>query len=377
MIIIYCLPAIFNRGGLERVVSAKANYLAKKKYDVYIVTTNQQNKVPSFALDGKVKIVDLGINYGAYHDCSIWKRIYQYVRSRNLHKKKLRAFLNQVRADIVISTFNSELSLLPSMKDGSKKMVEFHFSRVVFRDETKTGIYRWIERWVEWTSYRDVRKYCKFVVLNPVEAHEWNFLPNVIHIPNMLTMQNTELSDLEVKRVIAVGRYETVKGFDRLIEIWAQVACKKPEWTLHIYGEGSLRGTLQTMIDENGLSGSVFLEGNSENIMQEYQRSSIFVLSSYSEGFGMVLVEAASVGVPAVSFDCPSGPRNIIHDGQTGFLVEDGNRKKFADKLLMLMDDVNLRREMGRRAYEDSRQYLPEVVMKQWTELFEEMVRTK
>lgn len=162
-----------------------------------------------------------------------------------------------------------------------------------------------------------------------------------------------------------------------MIEIWAQVACKKPEWTLHIYGEGSLRGSLQTMIDENGLSGSVFLEGNSENIMQEYQHSSVFVLSSYTEGFGMVLVEAASVGVPVVSFDCPSGPRNIIHDGQTGFLVEDGNIKKFADKLLMLMDDVNLRREMGRRAYEDSRQYLPEVVMKQWTELFEEMVRTK
>lgn len=377
MKIVYCIPSTFNKGGMERAISAKANCLIKRGYDIYILTTNQRGRTSAFALDKRIRTVDLGINYGSYHNCSLWKRIYHYVRSRNLHKKKLRAFLNQVHADIVISTFNNELSLLPSMQDGSKKMVEFHFSRVVLRDETKTGIYRWIERWVEWTSNRDIRKYCRLVVLNPVEAHEWNFLPNVIHIPNMLTMQNTELSDLEVKRVIAVGRYETVKGFDRLIEIWAQVACKKPEWTLHIYGEGSLRGSLQTMIDENGLSGSVFLEGNSENIMQEYQHSSVFVLSSYTEGFGMVLVEAASVGVPVVSFDCPSGPRNIIHDGQTGFLVEDGNIKKFADKLLMLMDDVNLRREMGRRAYEDSRQYLPEVVMKQWTELFEEMVRTK
>lgn len=91
----------------------------------------------------------------------------------------------------------------------------------------------------------------------------------------------------------------------------------------------------------------------------------------------MVIVEAAAAGIPAVSFDCPCGPRNIIRDGQTGFLVEDGNSKKFADKLLMLMDDVNLRREMGRCAYEDSRQYLPEVVMKRWMDLFEEMVRIK
>lgn len=281
------------------------------------------------------------------------------------------------RANIVISTFFNEQPIVPKIQDGSIKILEFHFSRVVFQYMQRQGIYRWVEKWGERQARKAISRYKKFVVLTVQDADNWGNLPNTQVISNMITTKRGRISDGENRRVIAVGRYESIKGFDRLLSIWELVIKEKKDWTLHIYGKGSMRERLEEIIDCKGLKTSAVLEGESSDLAEEYAKSSIFVLTSHYEGFGMVIVEAAAAGIPTVSFDCPCGPRNIIRDGQTGFLVEDGNIKKFADKLLMLMDDVNLRREMGRRAYEDSRQYLPEVVMKQWTELFEEMVRTK
>lgn len=193
----------------------------------------------------------------------------------------------------------------------------------------------------------------------------------------MLPEISFSLADLSAKRVIAAGRYGSEKGFDRLIAAWELIAQQQPDWTLHIYGEGPLRTQFEQQIERLRLNTSVFLEGETKTIEKEYAQSSIFALSSHYEGFGMVLAEAEAAGLPLVSFDVPNGPRSIIHHGENGFLVKDGDIKAYAEALLKLMDDVNLRREMGRRAYKDSRQYLPEVVMKQWTDLFEEMVRTK
>ncbi len=377
MKIIYCLPSTFRMGGTERVVTAKANYLVTHGYEVVIITTDQGRQSSYFPLDERVQCIDLNINYEKNSTRPFLKKLFYFIYNRWLHRRRLKNVLMEQRANIVISTFFNEQPIVPKIQDGSIKILEFHFSRVVFQYMQRQGIYRWVEKWGERQARKAISRYKKFVVLTVQDADNWGNLPNTQVISNMITTKRGRISDGENRRVIAVGRYESIKGFDRLLSIWELVIKEKKDWTLHIYGKGSMRERLEEIIDCKGLKTSAVLEGESSDLAEEYAKSSIFVLTSHYEGFGMVIVEAAAAGIPTVSFDCPCGPRNIIRDGQTGFLVEDGNIKKFADKLLMLMDDVNLRREMGRRAYEDSRQYLPEVVMKQWTELFEEMVRTK
>lgn len=136
-----------------------------------------------------------------------------------------------------------------------------------------------------------------------------------------------------------------------------------------------MRSQLENQIRQSGLQTSVFLEGSSKTIHEEYARSSIFVLTSKSEGFSLAILEAISEGLPVVSFDCPCGPKDLIDDGVNGFLVENGDIEGLADKLLLLMNDETLRRRMGDKAYESSKRYLPDVVMQQWMHLFDSLVK--
>lgn len=377
MRIVYCLPSIHVMGGLERIIILKANYLSRIGYEVCLITTEHEGENAFFELHPAIRCYNLNIDYERNKQRPFVKKMFYFFYNRYLHTRKLRALLNELQADVVISTFRTEMPILPYLKDGSKKVLEFHGSRPMFKISQREGIYRWAEKLSESRFEERIAAYDRFVVLTKAEALEWKNCRNLSVIPNMLPEISFSLADLSAKRVIAAGRYGSEKGFDRLIAAWELIAQQQPDWTLHIYGEGPLRTQFEQQIERLKLNTSVFLEGETKTIEKEYAQSSIFALSSHYEGFGMVLAEAEAAGLPLVSFDVPNGPRSIIHHGENGFLVKDGDIKAYAEALLKLMDDVNLRREMGRRAYEDSRQYLPEVVMKQWTDLFEEMVRTK
>ena len=210
-----------------------------------------------------------------------------------------------------------------------------------------------------------------FVVLSNEDAAEWTELDNVKVIHNPLPFLPDQQSDGTQKQVIAVGRYMPQKGFDRLVSAWRIVSRKHPDWTLSIYGDG-MREQLQRQVDEEGVASSCLLKHTVQNIVDKYCESSVFVLSSRYEGFGMVIIEAMACGVPPVSFTCPCGPRDIIADGRDGLLVENGDIEGLAEKICYLIEHEDLRRKMGRQARVDVERFRIEHIAEQWKELFEE-----
>ena len=183
-------------------------------------------------------------------------------------------------------------------------------------------------RLFRWSYFRAVERQADVVVsLTKGDAYQWRKARRVEVIPNFTMMPVAEDDMPREKRVIAVGRLEWQKGFDRLIDLWAVVGKHYPDWRLDIFGSGTLQNALQQQIMSLGLENQVSINSFTEHIREEYLRSSLFVLTSRFEGFSLVLLEAAQSGLPSVAFDCPFGPSDLIEDGQTGFLVPDGDTK--------------------------------------------------
>ncbi len=191
----------------------------------------------------------------------------------------------------------------------------------------------------------------------------------VVRIPNALPELEGPRSSVTNPLIVAAGRMTRQKGFDLLIEAFEQVARERPEWTLRIFGSGPKRRLLRQMILERELYNNVLLMGPTQNLGPELSKASIFALSSRYEGFGMVLLEAMSKGVPVVSFDCPRGPAEIVHHGKDGLLVEAENVTAFGDALLTLASDEQRRREMGDAAITSVRAYEIDVIGTHWNEL--------
>lgn len=175
---------------------------------------------------------------------------------------------------------------------------------------------------------------------------------------------------LDTKVIVAAGRLEPVKGFDRLVRAFALVAPDRPDWQLHIHGEGGQRGKLEALVQRLDLQEQIRLPGHAHDMRTVLDGASVFALSSRAEGFGMVLTEALSLGVPLVSFDCERGPREIVRDRMNGFLVPDGDEASFARALATLMDDPDLRGRLGSEGRRDARRFTMEGIAAEWEALF-------
>lgn len=196
----------------------------------------------------------------------------------------------------------------------------------------------------------------------------------VTSIPNALPWPVGRPSQLTSKVVVSGGRLVDQKGFDLLIKAYADVAKARPDWQLHIYGNGSRRPMLAKMIADRGLESQVLLKGHTEDFQSVLGSASVYALSSRYEGFGMVLIEAMSRGVPLVSFDCPRGPAEIVVDGRNGRLVPAGDLTGFSEALLSLIEDDRLRTRMGEAAHADARKYEIDVIAARWESLFEDLL---
>lgn len=376
MKIVYCIPATSNSGGMERVLSRKVNYLAERGYELCIITTDQRGKKPFFALDERIAQYDLGINYDENNGQGLLAKLLAYPQKKHLHRKRLAKLLGELRADIVISMFGDDADFLPSIQDGSKKVLEYHFSKLKRLQYGRKGLWRLIDHYRTWRDEHTVRGYDRFVVLTAEDASYWGSLNNLQVIPNPLPFTSDEVSDCTAHCVLAAGRYDFQKNFSLLLRLWSRVSSSYPDWTLEIIGDGALRPDLEQEVLQLGLERSVKLSRPTSQMKEVYLRSSIYVMTSRYEGLPMVLIEAQQMGLPIVSFACPCGPRDVIHEGEDGFLLPLGDEDGFVRALRHLMDTESERQRLGRAAREASARYDVDAVMAHWTQLFGQLIPT-
>ena len=380
MKIIYCHCNVHNPGGMERVLLNKVTYLVERLgWEVVVVTTDQKGRAPFYALPNQVRMIDLGINYTDDNGKNPCAKIYGYLWRKRLHKQRLTEVLLREKADVVVSLFPSESSFIPKINDGSKKVLELHFNKFFRLQYSRLGLLGLIDRWRTRADDRLVRKFDKFVVLSNEDREYWGDVPNIEVIPNAALINGSGYATIESKRVIAVGRLDYQKGFDRLIKAW-EIVCRDEylsDWHLDIFGQGEWRDMLQQMIDERSLQDRVTLNSPTKDIAKEYASSSMLVMSSNYEGFPMVMIEAMSKGLPIVTFDFECGPKDIIHHGENGLLVKNGDIEGLAKAMISMMRDDAARTWMGENAKKVVETYSEEAVMKQWIELFNTLVERR
>ena len=379
MKIAYCIPSLYYPSGMERVLTLKANYFAEKfGYEVHIILTDGRERPPYYELHPAIQVHQLDLNYDEMYGLPLHKRILGYLQRQRLFKKRLNDCLCLIRPDITISLLRRDINLINRMKDGSIKLGEIHFNKSNYREFNDNRLPAFVQKAVKryWMGQLigQLRPLRRFIVLSHEDAREWTELNNVTVIHNPLPFMPEKQSDCSRKQVIAVGRYMPQKGFDRLIPAWKLVAGCHPDWILRIYGDG-MREELQRQVDSLHLTDCCILEHSVPNIVDKYCESSVFVLSSRYEGFGMVIIEAMACGVPPVSFTCPCGPRDIIDDGKDGLLAENGNIPQLAEKLCYLIEHDEERKKMGQRARNSVRRFNIENIALQWKELFESLTQ--
>lgn len=366
MRIIYLTDQIYLHGGVEKVLAQKANWLSDEAEDeVHIITTRQQGNAPVYRFSEKIVFHDLAVDYDiekSYFHPENLKRI-------RPHFKRLSVLLQKLQPDVVIScNFAPDFYFLPFILKKVPKIKEFHGSRALERGYgIKDTLLKRLNRNMELrydglaVLNRDELKYYpgdrKYVLPNPAEVH-------------------TDSADLSSKVVLAAGRLSPVKNFSELLEIWKLVSDRFPDWQLHIYGQDYLNtaAKLQRFIDDNQLNGARLM-GVGE-MKEAMAKSSIYAMTSVSECFPMVLLEALSFGIPVVSYDCPTGPGNILSPDDS-FLIENHKKGIFAERLIHLMGNEELRSEMGRNGARNVRRFMLDKVMRDWKALFTELIRKR
>lgn len=374
MKIVYCLNSIRYLGGIQRVTIVKANALAEiEDNEVFlIVTDNDRKALITTPLSDKVTLIDLQINY--YEDdwksrWNVWKGIF---KKRLEHKRKLSIVLNRIQPDVVISVGQSEKYMLLEIPGQWKKIREMHYTKD-YRQRLSNSLLEKLSSYIsDYYDYRiKINQYDQIVLLTEEDKNNnWKGYKNTIVIPNPITIEANKVSTLNSKTVITSGRLEKQKNFISLIRAFKKVLSSHPDWTLEIYGEGSQRRELEEYIISSGLSTNVFLKGYTADIQNKMLSSSIFVMSSIFEGFGLVLIEAMEMGLPVISYACPCGPKDIITEGKDGFLIPMNDEDILASKINSLIENDSKRKEMGKEAKRKAETYQIENIIPLWMKLF-------
>jgi len=376
--IAFCLPSLHLVGGMEKVLSMKASFFAEQfGYDVTIILTDGNRNSPFFPLSPKVKIINLNLNYEDIRVIPIWIKFFLYSYKQYHYRKRLTKTLKQIAPDITVSMLRREINFITKINDGSKKIGELQFNKHNYRDFNTKGDLKGVKGFFAriWINQliNNLRRVDRFVVLSYEDKEKWTELDNISVIYNPIEKIPERYSDCSSKRVIAAGRFVSQKGFDMLIDSWKKVNEKHPDWTLSIYGSGE-KGPYYNQIKQNGLEKSCTLHDAVLDINEKFTESSIFAFSSRFEGFGMVITEAMSCGLPPVAFACPCGPKDIITDGVDGILVAPEDVNALADKICYLIENEDIRKEMGIKARERSKHFSIEILAKEWDILFRSLI---
>ena len=378
--IVYITPSIHTADGAARVLTMKANYFAEHfGYDITFLLTEGKGLPFFYHVSDKIKIINYNLNFEQLWNCPFWKKFFIYIPKQIRYKRLVKKDLMRIRPDITMSLLRREINFLNNIKDGSRKMGEIHVHRDNYRNfkgEKSNFVMNLFAKFWSKQLLDNLKKLDRFVVLTDKDRESWIELDNVVTIPNPSPFMPTAVSPLTEKRVIAVARYSHEKGIDLLLEAWAQVEKRTEEWRLEIFGDGDTTA-FNALIDKLGIDRNrCQLHGRTNDVEQEYLKSSIAVCSSRYEGFGMVIIEAMACGLAVASFDCPWGPRSIIKDGEDGLLVKNGDVGKLADALVTLIQDSAKREAIAKNAIQSVKRFQMDKIAEQWRLLFESVIRS-
>ncbi|MDE6272306.1 MAG: glycosyltransferase family 4 protein [Muribaculaceae bacterium] len=363
MKITYIIESLDNSGGMERVITQKANWIEKNTdHQITIITFCQEPTKPDFfQLDSNIHRVR-------------WELENKKLR-KHLHPQ-LNQWLSENPQDICISTYGREFDVLPKLNDTSNKIVEFHFCYDINTKWAEKSKHPLIAKLIGFARTRKMvhiaNKYDKIVVLTKRDLKKWRS-SKVEFIPNPITISPFSSSDCSSKRVIALGRMDRQKGFDYLIECWKIIEKKHPDWHLDIFGSGDSK-PYQSLIENNHLK-TIRIYPATKDVSKELINSSIYVLSSRYEGFSLTICEAMSCGLPIVTFDCPNGPAELVKDGENGFVIDKvGDIRLMAEKISQLITNETQRKKFGKKSLELSQTYRIENIMNLWENLFNSLI---
>ena len=379
MKLIYCHADVYNPGGMERVLLNKLRWWVQRGgYELMVVTTDQHGRPPFYEFPPEVRMVDLGINYKDDYGRNPIAKTLGYLRKRKKHRAALTELLMREKADVVISLYPSESSFIPEIQDGSIKMLELHFNKLFRLQYNRKGLLGLADRLRTKQDEKIVRRFDNFIVLTRQDAEMWGKLPNLSIMPNAaIAMPHAEHKPGN-HRVIAVGRLDYQKGFDRLLDAWALLPEQlRADWRLDIFGQGEWEEKLKNQIAQLGIEASAAVNKPTNAIFDEYAASDFLVMTSHYEGFPMVMIEAMACGVPAVCFDFLCGPRDIIAEGVNGLIVPEGDLQALADAMQKLMENSALLEDMSAHAKGISKTYSQDSIMKRWELFINDQVRKK
>jgi glycosyltransferase involved in cell wall biosynthesis len=362
MKLLYVTDAFAVLGGMERVLADKMYYLAGHLgYEVVLLTVNQGEHTQAFPLHPLIKHVDLDVRMHQQYAFHGIKRYFIHRQLVTQLKDKLKQAFLQINADVIVCAKLDFVGVLNEVRSSVPLVVESHtLCKADCYEEI--GVLR---RLHVWEYKRQVKHADAVVTLTAGDAEDWQaYNRNVFVIPNVVHLNETSnYSSCTEKKIVFVGRFTKQKDFVSLLHIWSIVFSRHSDWTLDIYTDGK--------VEAPGIR--VFKPV--ANIMEKYIDSSILLLTSLFEPFGLVIPEAMSCGLPVVSFDCPYGPADIITDGVDGFLIKNRDIQAFADRVCQLIEDKELRVRMGQAAIKSSQRYRADVIMPKWKELFESLFR--
>ena len=354
MKILLTIGDITLKGGAERVVSNLANAYAQIGLDVEILSFYKSGDKEAFELDNRVKLSYMHQkSFDKKRKNFFYKMSYKFIESyilkRDFKDKDFIIFNNSPHFPLFKNKNTKYIRINHTASKGRYLKRYDYFDALVL---IATGE---IDFW---------KKHHKSVAIIP------NFLPNISNL-------NTNYSQ---KVVVSVGRLSKEKGFLRLIDIWKliQDSSEFKDWKLHIVGDGELKEKIENKIRDLNLTNSIILKPFTKDVESEYLSASIYAMTSHFEGLPMVLIEAQSYALPTISFDIATGPRDIIEDEKSGYLIKDNDLNKYATKLKTLMQDENLRVKMGAKSKEIVKsKFSKDVVMKQWENLFKKLKSDK
>ena len=371
MRLLYITDALAIWGGIERILVDKANYFADNYgYDVYLVTVNQGSHPILFPLSQKVCYSDFNIRF---HQQYYYHGLARLIKKRQLKKKfvdRLRTYINKVKPDIILTARTEMISGIVAAKGDIPLVFESHSSYIAHRYLSDDFFSLVKSKFLN----RNVKHADRVVALTNGDAFEWRKVTkNVCVIPNVVHLNDKGcFSDCKNKNAIFVGRFSRQKDIGSLLKIWRIIHHRFPDWKLQIYGGfGEEKETVMNAIEKMNIN--INVNHPTSDILEKYCESSILLLTSLFEPFGLVLPEAMSCGLPVVAFDCPYGPNDIIRDGVDGFIVSNRDIDLFAEKVCLLMENYDLRVKMGKEGIKSSFRFEEKNIMPLWINLFQSL----